>query len=75
MRKAAGTSPPAIPTEEEFTLLAIIGPTDQRANTDTSCLRLLHNVDDGCGFLVFSQSVLISQLLLLSLYEHNFHTF
>ena len=52
MRKAAGTSPPAIPTEEEFTLLAIIGPADQRANTDTSCLRLLHNVDDGCGFLV-----------------------
>jgi hypothetical protein len=61
MRKAAGTSPPAIPTEEEFTLLAIIGPADQRANTDTSCLRLLHNVDDGCGFLVGVVDFFLSQ--------------
>jgi hypothetical protein len=79
VRKAAGTSPPASPTEEEFTLLAIIGPADHRANKNTSCLRLLHDVDEEvvvfwfwllCDF--FSQSVLISQDAVFD--EHNLHT-
>jgi hypothetical protein len=71
VRKAAGTSPPASPTEEEFTLLAIIGPVDHRANKNTSCLRLHCMFDNGCGFLVlvlydyffavnFNQSELLS---------------
>jgi hypothetical protein len=76
MRKAAGTSPPAIPTEEEFTLLAIIGPADHRASKNTSWL--LHDIR-WCGFLLwfwldyfFAVSFNQSEL---SLYEHNLNDF